>query len=867
MTPSPHAAPRFDGAAALQFLHALGADPGGVHYRAIHWDKNHEPRGERAVHLPPTFQPRGARLEQLQQAGYRLYWLPNGGPHDADVKACHYLFVEWDEQPMEWQVGAWQALGLPEPTVLLATGGKSIHAYWRLAHPIPPDRWRPLIQRLIAYCQSDPTCKNPSRLMRLAGSSYIHKTDDTGPDGQSIGGTLGAHPARMIRHTPSAIYPAEQFEERLPELPKPAAPAPAPIPAAVQPTVTADQPRTYEELERLVSSYPTILANNDQREEALRLVCGLARCMELIGKGKADAIALASRYHPQAADTFEQIDRWRFEQFDAGSFIKQCKTVGIDVKRHDIPKPPPPTPPLNGETFIPEDAPAPEPQPWQLPAEDEEDAAAARSDLLAELQSFRDANELAATVTPQLLFPPDVANKLTGYASEQQLPVHGFYLPILCTVASIIGNRAHCVPQLGDEVKGIAVLWGMSIGGVSAGKSPITGPAIERPLVAWHAAEREKHEDAIKEWNRGKAKAEEAEKRRRNGDESGGSDDPVGDYLAENPQPERRYIISTDTTIEKLEINLLSSETPGHLSFHDELSGWFTNLCRERGGKTDRPKWLSIGSGAALLTDRVNRTEVLIPNPRCSLFGNLQPARIAGLWEADVKACQGVPDADGLWARFHMMQLPEWDYRYRKTEVHLTPILANLYKAIDASAAQLPRPAPGKACEIPLAPDAVPIWAQWVDDLLEMRKARTLQEDKGYIIKLRGTTLTLSLILHAIRCGASGVRMDVPISADTLMAAIGFAGLLIVERDRVLCAVRDADATGKVKELMARGQEWRRTHGSKPVPLDQLRLWCLPRKRMKAAERRAWLEAVVRDAPELGELREVQKSVQWVPPA
>jgi hypothetical protein len=434
-------------------------------------------------------------------------------------------------------------------------------------------------------------------------------------------------------------------------------------------------------------------------------------------------------------------------------------------------------------------------------------------------------------------------------------------------VASIIGNRAHCVPRSGDEVRGIAVLWGMSIGGVSAGKSPITAPAIERPLVAWHAAEREKHEAAIKEWNRGKAKAEEAEKRRRNGDDAGGSEDPVGDFLAENPQPERRYIISTDTTIEKLEINLLSAETPGHLSFHDELSGWFANLCRERGGKSDRPKWLSIGSGSSLMTDRVNRTEVLIQNPRCSLFGNLQPARIAGLWEADVKACQGVPDADGLWARFHMVQLPEWDYRYRPTTVHLTPVLSNLYKAIDATAARLPMPAPGKSCEILLAEDAIPLWTQWVDDLLEMRRARTLQEDKGYIIKLRGTTLTLALLIHAIRCGASGIRMDGPISADTLMAAISFAGMLIVERDRVLCAVRDADATGKVKELLARGQEWRRANGPIPVPLDQLRKWCLPQKRMKAAQRRAWLEHVVSDAPNMGELREVQRSLQWLPPA
>jgi AICAR transformylase/IMP cyclohydrolase PurH len=66
----PSGAPLFDGASALEFFHVLGADASAVHYRAIHWDKNHEPKGERAVHLPPTFQPRGARLEQLQQAGF-----------------------------------------------------------------------------------------------------------------------------------------------------------------------------------------------------------------------------------------------------------------------------------------------------------------------------------------------------------------------------------------------------------------------------------------------------------------------------------------------------------------------------------------------------------------------------------------------------------------------------------------------------------------------------------------------------------------------------------------------------------------------------------------------------------------------------
>ena len=60
---------------------------------------------------------------------------------------------------------------------------------------------------------------------------------------------------------------------------------------------------------------------------------------------------------------------------------------------------------------------------------------------------------------------------------------------------------------------------------MAAGKSPITGPSVEKPLVIWHGEERDKHDAAIKQWNHDKAKAEEAEKRRRNGEDVGGSDE------------------------------------------------------------------------------------------------------------------------------------------------------------------------------------------------------------------------------------------------------------------------------------------------------------------------------------------------------
>jgi predicted P-loop ATPase len=57
--------------------------------------------------------------------------------------------------------------------------------------------------------------------------------------------------------------------------------------------------------------------------------------MEAIGHSTADAIALASRYHPQAADTFEQVERWSFDAYSVDSFIAQCRDAGVDVSRHD----------------------------------------------------------------------------------------------------------------------------------------------------------------------------------------------------------------------------------------------------------------------------------------------------------------------------------------------------------------------------------------------------------------------------------------------------------------------------------------------------------------------------------------------------
>ena len=104
---------------------------------------------------------------------------PNGQPSgcvcDKDITICRSLFVEHDHRSIEWQLKAWQEQGLPEPSVMVTTGGKSVHCYWKLVEPIDKDTWSKVTQQLIKHCGSDPACKNPSRLMRLPGFAYIDK--------------------------------------------------------------------------------------------------------------------------------------------------------------------------------------------------------------------------------------------------------------------------------------------------------------------------------------------------------------------------------------------------------------------------------------------------------------------------------------------------------------------------------------------------------------------------------------------------------------------------------------------------------------------------------------------------------------------
>jgi hypothetical protein len=206
-----HSWPKPDSALIKRFLDLLGKPQGTCRLRAFFPSgdpRKDDDKGRKGNGMPSL-------IEEWQREGRGVYVVINdGGDTDAEITDCTALFCEWDDRPADWQKTAWMELGLPEPTMQVATGGKSIHSYWVLREPLAPDQWRELQRRLLDHAKADRSCKNPSRVMRLPGCWYMHFKDQ---------------PGEMVRiiNEGGSRYSAAVIEDCLPALP-PSRPAPAP---------------------------------------------------------------------------------------------------------------------------------------------------------------------------------------------------------------------------------------------------------------------------------------------------------------------------------------------------------------------------------------------------------------------------------------------------------------------------------------------------------------------------------------------------------------------------------------------------------------------------------------------------------------
>lgn len=150
------------------------------------------------------------QIEDWQAEGRGVYLVVNGWGHtDAEVKDCRAIFYEHDNLDKQIQFELWQSLGLPEPTVQVDTGGKSIHSYWVFDEPISVEDWRSLQVDLLEHSDGDRKLKNPSRVMRLAGAWHIS--------------SAGANLSRVIQCS-GVRYSFKQLRSIVPQQQKPETP-------------------------------------------------------------------------------------------------------------------------------------------------------------------------------------------------------------------------------------------------------------------------------------------------------------------------------------------------------------------------------------------------------------------------------------------------------------------------------------------------------------------------------------------------------------------------------------------------------------------------------------------------------------------
>jgi hypothetical protein len=177
-------APTVDREQGQQQLELLGYKPGDNVYLTAFFPKG-DPRtkggnrdkGRKSDRLNYT------EVEKWQAEGRGVYLVVNGYGHAKDdVKNCRAIFYEHDDLEKELQLNLWQSLGLPEPTVQIDTGGKSIHSYWVFKEPIHPElwafdegkgNWKGLQADLLKFANADTSLVNPNRVMRLAGCWYM----------------------------------------------------------------------------------------------------------------------------------------------------------------------------------------------------------------------------------------------------------------------------------------------------------------------------------------------------------------------------------------------------------------------------------------------------------------------------------------------------------------------------------------------------------------------------------------------------------------------------------------------------------------------------------------------------------------------
>lgn len=320
MTPAPAPGVLLDASAIAEHLRLLGKDPALTRFRAFPHKNN---PNKRQIGARKAQGLNLATFTQWQREGRGLYAVINdGGDKKDQISACRAFWLEWDDRPVAWQLTAWQSLGLPEPTFIVATGGRSLHLYWVLETPIDSDQWEPIQAALLHHAQADPNVKDCSRVLRLAGSAYI---DAQGRPQDRV----------TIVRAAGARYTVDTIAAALAAASASAEPEPAPA-APQRPRIALDDarpagftPHSLDEIRQALGHIPP--RTSGSYEFHRNVLWGLIAAVQDVGGTIEQAIGLMEAHSPSATNGWdvEQVARSGNGSVTAGTFWHHARAAGF----------------------------------------------------------------------------------------------------------------------------------------------------------------------------------------------------------------------------------------------------------------------------------------------------------------------------------------------------------------------------------------------------------------------------------------------------------------------------------------------------------------------------------------------------------
>ena len=367
-----------------------------------------------------------------------------------------------------------------------------------------------------------------------------------------------------------------------------------------------------------------------------------------------------------------------------------------------------------------------------------------------------------------LLLPSSFKGWIDDIAERMQVPPDFPAVASMVALASVVGTQIRIRPKQNDPWELNPNLYGCIVAPPSSMKSPVLG-AVMSPLSRMEVALRKEYEAETKVYNASqRVRTQESkviDKKIKDLISAGNIEDAKKEALRleeeETTEPIRKRLIVNDTTVQKLG-ELLNQNPNGVLVLRDELASFLSSLDKD-GQEESRGFYLEAWNGTQSFTiDRIGRGTLHIKNTCVSIFGGIQPSRIADYVR---KANKNGSDSDGFIQRFQLMTYPDinpkWKYVDKGQDQDAVNKAFDTFKRlnnIDINELGAMRDNKDDVPYLRFDKEAQGLFKEWIE-ALETR-LRSNEDDslmQSHLSKYRSLVPSLALLIHLAEGEIGGV--------------------------------------------------------------------------------------------------------------